>query len=42
MCIRDSTQTGRLVGDHSQFNDQQVDSREATKSDFGRVIKGTF
>ena len=36
------TQTGRLVGDHSQFNDQQVDSREATKSDFGRVIKGTF
>ncbi len=36
------TQTGRLVGDHSQYNDQQVDSRENTRSDFGRVIKGTF
>ena len=37
-----ATQTGRLDGDESDDNDQDVDSREATVSDFGRKLDGTF
>lgn len=36
------TQTSRLAGDVSQWNDQNVDSRDVTVSDFGRWLKGTF
>lgn len=36
------TQTGRVAGDVSAWNDQDVDSREVTVSDFGRKLKGTF
>ena len=36
------TQIGRLEGDNSQANDQNVDSRKATVNDFGKQVKGTF
>ena len=36
------TQIGRLEGDNSQANDQNVDSRKTTVNDFGKEIKGTF
>ena len=36
------TQTGRLAGDTSFYNDQDVDSRDVTVSDFGKKIRGVF
>ena|GEM_PF-220894 len=36
------TQTGRLAGDTSLYNDQKVSSLDATTSDFGRQVRGTF
>ncbi|SDM03151.1 hypothetical protein SAMN04488535_1639 [Corynebacterium mycetoides] len=36
------TQTGRIAGDTSTGNDQNVDSREATLNDFGKPIEGIF
>ena len=36
------TQTGRLAGDTSYYNDQDVDSRDVTVSDFNRKIRGVF
>ena len=36
------TQTGRLSGDTSFYNDQDVDSRDVTVSDFGKKIRGVF
>ena len=36
------TQTGRLEGDTSTANDQDVDSREHTVTDFGRPSAGLF
>ena len=36
------TQTGRLAGDTSFYNDQDVDSRDVTASDFGKKIRGVF
>lgn len=36
------TQTGRLKGDDSKSNDQNVDSRKATFNDFGKAHAGTF
>ena len=36
------TQTGRLDGDTSAYNDQEVSSLDATVSDFGRQVRGTF
>jgi len=36
------TQTGRLAGDTSFYNDQDVDSRDVTVSDFNKKIRGVF
>ena len=36
------TQTGRLDGDDSEYNDQDVDSRDVTLDDFGRENEGIF
>ena len=36
------TQTGRLDGDDSEYNDQDVDSRDVTVDDFGREHNGIF
>ena len=36
------TQTGRLSEDTSFYNDQDVDSRDVTVSDFGKKIRGVF
>ncbi|WP_144790350.1 hypothetical protein [Kocuria palustris] len=36
------TQTGRLAGDTSTANDQNVDSRQHTVTDFGNPNKGIF
>lgn len=36
------TQTGRLAGDTSLYNDQKVSSLDATVSDFGKQVRGTF
>ena len=36
------TQTGRLDGDDSEYNDQDVDSRDVTVDDFGRKHNGIF
>ena len=36
------TQTGRLAGDTSTANDQNVDSRKATLNDFGKPHNGLF
>ena len=36
------TQTSRLEGDNSEANDQNVDSRENTVSDFGKNLDGLF
>ena len=36
------TQTGRLSEDTSFYNDQKVSSLDATTSDFGRQVRGTF
>ncbi|AWB84968.1 hypothetical protein C3E79_00195 [Corynebacterium liangguodongii] len=36
------TQTGRLPGDTSEHNDQNVDSRVSTRNDFGNPIAGLF
>lgn len=36
------TQTGRLAGDTSLYNDQDVDSRDVTVSDFNKKIRGVF
>ena len=36
------TQTGRLSEDTSFYNDQDVDSRDETVSDFGKKIRGVF
>ena len=36
------SQTGRLDGDDSEYNDQDVDSREVTLDDFGRENEGIF
>ncbi|SDS68918.1 hypothetical protein [Corynebacterium timonense] len=36
------TQTGRLSGDTSTSNDQNVDSRSATRNDFGKPNAGLF
>lgn len=36
------TQVERLDGDKSEYNDQQVDSRENTLDDFGKNLKGIF
>lgn len=36
------TQTGRIEGDTSTANDQNVDSRQATKNDSGKKIAGLF
>ena len=36
------TQTGRLAGDNSTGNDQNVDSRKATVNDFGKPHNGLF
>ncbi len=36
------TQTGRLAGDNSAGNDQNVDSRKATLNDFGKPHDGLF
>ena len=36
------TQTGRLAGDTSFYNDQDVDSRDVTVTDFNKKIRGVF
>lgn len=36
------TQTGRLAGDTSTVNDQNIDSRSATLNDFGKPHNGLF
>ncbi|GGH65037.1 hypothetical protein [Rothia aerolata] len=36
------TQVGRIAGDTSSGNDQRVDSRQATLTDFGNPNKGIF
>lgn len=36
------TQVGRLATDSSTANDQNLDSRQVTKDDFGRAHKGLF
>lgn len=36
------TQTGRLAGDTSLYHDQKVSSLDATVSDFGKQVRGTF
>ena len=36
------TQTGRIEGDTSDANDQNVDSHESTLNDFGKKIEGIF
>ncbi|MDO5035136.1 MAG: hypothetical protein Q4E01_07130 [Actinomycetaceae bacterium] len=36
------TQTSRIKGDESSYNDQKVDSRKATLNDFGKALPGTF
>ncbi|EFG80571.1 hypothetical protein [Corynebacterium ammoniagenes] len=36
------TQTSRLKGDTSEYNDQKVDSRQATVTDTGKSFNGTF
>ena len=36
------TQTGRIAGDTSFYNDQDVDSRDVTLSDFRKQIRGVF
>ncbi|MCG7290432.1 MULTISPECIES: hypothetical protein [unclassified Corynebacterium] len=36
------SQTGRLDGDDSEYNDQDVDSRNVTLDDFGRENEGIF
>ena len=36
------TQTSRLKGDTSEYNDQTVDSRQATVTDTGKSFNGTF
>lgn len=36
------TQTGRLAGDDSAANDQDIDSRQHTVTDGGRAAKGIF
>lgn len=36
------SQTGRLDGDDSEYNDQDVDSRDVTLDDFGRENEGIF
>lgn len=37
-----NTKEGRLAGDTSLYNDQKVSSLDATVSDFGKQVRGTF